>query len=416
MGGSPLACSTGSDCNDGNDCTEDVCDCDASVCTFKSVPDGALCAEGACRGGTCEAITSSFPCTEQGIRDAVAQGGGPHTFDGGRPTTVTTAAEIVIDNNVVLDGLGALRVDGDDTHRVFFIPEDTTVELRRLAVTGARINGIGNLGDLTMTECAVTDNHSDEFGGGIGNLGNLLLERSTVSGNTASNGGGIVTQGSATVIDSVVSANLSDSVGGGILVVAGSLTMSRTKVLNNLGGGVWNQGDASISDSTVSANAAAPETASGFARIGGIFNAGDLRLLRTSVSDNQGNSGGVFNLGATTITETTVARNATDDTPAQGAGIVSAEGSVEVLNSTISENITTEVGAGLFIGGGSITLLSSTVADNVALGGSDAWASNVSVTVTNSLIVGECSAPPPVSTEHREPRRHVRPERSGEHR
>ena len=398
-GGAPSTCSTGSDCDDGNDCTDDVCDCDTLACSYTPRPDDALCAEGACRSGACEAIASSFPCTEKGIRDAVAQGGGPHTFDCAGLTTVTTAAEIVIDNDVVLDGLGDLTIDGDDTHRVFFIPADTTVELRRLAVTGARLNGVGNLGDLTMTECAVTDNHAEFNGGGLANQGTLVLERCTISGNSAGDsGGGLANQGNATLIDSIVSANISDTFGGGIISILGTLTVSRSEVVNNLGGGIRNEGNATISDSVISANATAPESD---VRIGALVNLGDVHLLRSTVSDNQGNPGGIFNQRTMTLTQTTVSRNATDATPAAGAGITSAEGSVEVLNSTISENITPEVGAGLLIAGGSITLLSSTVADNIALGGFDALASNpgVAITVTNSVIAGECSAPVPDSSD-----------------
>ena len=37
-----------------------------------------------------------FPCTEAGILNAIATGGGPHTFACGGPTTVTTSAEILI--------------------------------------------------------------------------------------------------------------------------------------------------------------------------------------------------------------------------------------------------------------------------------------------------------------------------------
>ena len=42
-----------------------------------------------------------FACTEQGILDAIAMGGGPHTFDCTGPTTVVTTDTIVIDNDVI---------------------------------------------------------------------------------------------------------------------------------------------------------------------------------------------------------------------------------------------------------------------------------------------------------------------------
>jgi hypothetical protein len=54
-------------------------------------------------GGTepaCQATVCA--CTEAGIRAAIAEGGGPFTFDCEGPTTVVTEAEIVIDNDVIL--------------------------------------------------------------------------------------------------------------------------------------------------------------------------------------------------------------------------------------------------------------------------------------------------------------------------
>ena len=64
-------------------------------------------------GGTGGITGQEFPCTEQGIRDAIAAGGGPYTFACAGPQTVVTAAVDVIHNDVILDGGGNLTVDGD---------------------------------------------------------------------------------------------------------------------------------------------------------------------------------------------------------------------------------------------------------------------------------------------------------------
>ena len=55
-------------------------------------------------GGSGGMTGQEFACTEQGIRDAIAEGGGPHFFACDGPTSVVTSAEIVIDNDVILDG------------------------------------------------------------------------------------------------------------------------------------------------------------------------------------------------------------------------------------------------------------------------------------------------------------------------
>ena len=76
-------------------------------------------AGGAGAGGTGGGMGDAFPCTEQGIRDAIAAGGGPHFFACDGTTPVVTQAEIAIDNDVILDGEGNLTVNGNDQHRVF---------------------------------------------------------------------------------------------------------------------------------------------------------------------------------------------------------------------------------------------------------------------------------------------------------
>ena len=72
------------------------------------------------------------PCTELGIRAAIAAGGGPYTFSCGGPQTVVTEAEIVIDSDIVLDGGGDLVVDGGFEHRVFSVEEAVSAELRAI--------------------------------------------------------------------------------------------------------------------------------------------------------------------------------------------------------------------------------------------------------------------------------------------
>ena len=70
-------------------------------------------------GGTGGINLNVWSCTEQGVRDAITFGGGPHTFACDGPTVVTTDAPIIIDNDVILDGEGNLTLDGNDDHRIF---------------------------------------------------------------------------------------------------------------------------------------------------------------------------------------------------------------------------------------------------------------------------------------------------------
>ncbi|MDH3726720.1 MAG: right-handed parallel beta-helix repeat-containing protein [Myxococcales bacterium] len=205
--------------------------------------------------------TQEFPCTEQGIRDAIAQGGGPHTFACNGPTTVVTEAEIVIDNDVILDGEGNLTVDGnrsgdldvDMGHVVFVVVEEVASELRRLTVTGGTCSGfctepwgIINSGTLTLTNVTVSGNSS-----GIDSYGTLTLINTTVSGNE---GGGINSIGepaTATLTNSTVSSNGHSGIrnaDGAMMTIANS-TVSRNGEV-----GITNEAMMVIANSTFYGN------------------------------------------------------------------------------------------------------------------------------------------------------------------
>jgi len=230
-------------------------------------------------GGTGGTAGNEFPCTEQGIRDAIAEGAGPHTFSCNGPTIAMTAAEIVVDNDVILDGEGNLTVDGNDQHRVFSVAEGVTAALRGLTVTGGSAGpgpktirtgaGISNHGMLALTDSTVSGNTIGwGSGGGIWNDGTLILMRTTVSENSVTApgaaGGGIANTGRLALTDSTVSGNTS------WLVDACD------------GTGIANRGTLTITNSTV-AGAASPPCV--------IFN-GDFAMLTITNSVLDGDCGG----------------------------------------------------------------------------------------------------------------------------
>ena len=166
-------CEIDADCTDYKDCTADTC-LSNGLCESVALQDGSPCGGGTCDAGECALQGSVLPCTEQGIRNAIAAGGGPYSFDCQGPTPFVAEAEIVIDNDVILDGEGNLMVDGDDVNYVLFsVPEGVAVELRGFTVTNAGL-GIDNDGTLTLTHSTVSGNS-----GGIQNYGTLTLTHST---------------------------------------------------------------------------------------------------------------------------------------------------------------------------------------------------------------------------------------------
>jgi hypothetical protein len=363
-------------------------------------------------GGTGGSMGDMFPCTEQGIRDAIAEGGGPHTFDCNGPTTAVTEAEIVIDNDVILDGQGTLTVVATlgptkEYHRLFSIPEGATAELRGFSVQNGALlaedgAGIANNGTLTIRDCVISRNTAGDLsgdspldfgsGGGIRNTGELAIIDSTISQNGSSwrDGGGISNAGEMTIVNSIVSRNgASDGRGGGIdNASSASLTITNSIISENwaslcslcsyVGGGISNAGEMTIVNSIVSDNEGI-----------GIENTGGTAVLaRSTVTRSNGN--GIDNAGEMAVIDSTVSENSVYENG--GAGIVNRE-TLTLVNSTVTGNSADSYGGGIW-NNGTLTLRSSTVTGNTAgEQGSAVYAYEGSVIDTAlTLIDGDCAS------------------------
>jgi len=296
-GGGAPGCDSAAMCDDDNECTVDVCT-DDGVCENDPVADETTCATGICVTGTCEPVEAAFPCTEAGIREAVSLGGGPYGFSCDGEQTVATEADILISDDVVLDGLGRMTVDGNDEHRLFSIANGATVELRRFALTrGAAVEGGGgaivNRGTLTLLDSQVSASSAQNDGGAIINFG------------------GQMNSGSLTIMRSVVSESRAGGNGGGVMNT-GTLSMANTTVAGNEagadgdGGGVWNTGVLAMTSCTVSGNEAAGDG-------GGIANLNSLMVVNSTVSGNSANTGeggGILNSSIMVMSNSTLSRNA----------------------------------------------------------------------------------------------------------
>lgn len=383
-------------CADHNDCTDEkACDPLSGCAPPIAVPDGTPCAGGVCESGACALTSSVLPCTEQGMRNAVAAGGGPHTFDCDGPTTVVTGAEIAIDDDVTLDGAGNLIIDGDGAHRVLQVSKGAAVKLQRLTMTGGNAGqsggptpdhdggGIVNFGMLTLENCSVSGNAAAHgAGGGIWNFGVLKMTGTTVSGNLALEGGGIVNQGGGVVSmsDCAVSDNhASRDGGGGIVNVTAAMTIDGTLVSGNtggeLGGGILHLGDKSstsltITDSTIAANRSSSAG-------GGIASSAPLTLINTTISSNEVSAGSGGGISATeaalALTNCTVSGNRAlgDCGPhvGNGGGVDFAEGTLTVTATTFSRNEATSGGSAIF---------------------ASAYSLGSTVSISNTLIDGDC--------------------------
>ena len=258
-----------------------VMGCGETAGTGGSGGEGGTGGEGGSGGGGVACEGNVCPCTEAGIRAAIAEGGGPFTFDCDGPTTVVTEAEIVIDNDVILDGEGNLTVSGgeeDRDHRIFRVG----AESGRTAVT---------LDGITVMLGSAAGFGGDGIGGGllITNGSDVTLRNSTVSTNRATESGGGITVGGGTLtlIDSTVMHNRADR-GAGIAYAEAAVTLSNSTVWQNFGGGIGllltdTNGTLALTNSTVSGNSFG-ETAGGIE----ITQFVSMTLTNSTVSDNTG--------------------------------------------------------------------------------------------------------------------------------
>jgi hypothetical protein len=349
-----------------------------------------------------------FPCTEPGILDAIALGGGPHTFDCAGPTTVTTSDEIVIDNDVILDGGDNLTLHGNDAHRVIAVGFGVRAALRNLTVTAGLVSGLEagmgggvyNQGSLELANCTVSGNAA-RSGGGIHTEGTLDLTNTVILGNTAVFGGGVSnSEGELALANSRISGNTAASFGGGILNgIFSSVTLTNSSISGNSalsgpGGGINNGGALTITNSSISEN-----SASGGG--GGIDNddIGTLTITNSAIWDNSsvGPGGGIFNAGSLRIVNTTISEN----NGSLGGGIANgANGVASITNSTVSGN-RAESGGGIANNSSfaRLTLLNTTLSDNAAAQGASVFNSGFSARVTmgNTLLDGACIVQAPAT-------------------
>ena len=406
-GGAP-ECESPDDCVETECKVDGVCDASEGVCRFTEVEDGTLCTAGQCLDGAC-AREGAFPCTEQGIRDAIAAGGGPHFFACDGPTSIVTQAEITFDNDVILDGEGELTVDARDVDRALSVGNESTVELRGIEVTRSVDDAtyprydIYNLGVLTFKRSALSSDGVWTDGsltltdstmkagigwGFISNFGLLVVTSSTFLGTH------IASYGTVTVANSTFFGDAARKYDSGIYNrEIGTVNITNSTVSGNEMMGIENYGLMTVANTTISGNGTPFWDASG-----GILNQGTLTVTNSTVSGNLAYSGGGIrnSSGATlTMTNSTVSGNMA----VKGGGIFNgtsatsggSSGTLTMTNSTVSGNTATRVGGGI-LNTGTTTLSNSTVAENTAPGGGGGIQNIYDglMTVTNSLVDGDC--------------------------
>ena len=215
--------------------------------------------------------------------------------DGLSGGTITLASELLIRNNVTIEGSG-ITISGNDSTRVFRIDEDddggnsidsTAVTLRNLTITDGQ-TGTGGA----------------NRGAGILNEGNLTLENVTVDGNVANtDAGGIASFGDLTLRNSTISNNSAQGTGGGIAINAGTLNIENSTISGNSATGDASgidtrENTVTINNSTIAFNNSVGGNGSGIFA-GGRNNPSAVTITSSIIAQNSGDGDLVADNGAT---------------------------------------------------------------------------------------------------------------------
>jgi hypothetical protein len=194
-----------------------------------------------------------------------------------------------------------------------------------------------------------------------------------------------------TIIDGGHAAAVVTISSAGAHVKLSQLTLRNGSGLLRGGGGIYNAGTLAIVNTTVSGNSSNDFVATVGGLGGGIYNAGTLSIVDSTISGNTvtrarmdaGPAGaGIYNVGALTITNSTLSANqAAAYWPAgvpYGGGIANENGTLMIRNSTLSTNSAfiyilgtknPTYGGGIYNSGTTTPTLQNSIVANNPLGG-----------------------------------------------
>ena len=348
---------------------------------------------------------------------------GSMAIDTGNPNGCLDATNVLL----TIDQRGFARpVDGNGDREVFCdigAYEATPLALPSVTVTTTADNGMGSLRRAIFD---VTDGGSIDFAASLANQtinlsSELFIDKDLtiiglgkdnlhISGNMSSRVFHIAQDAVVTISDVTIENGVAEDGGGisnrGILELTNIII--RNNLADNSGGGIWNVGDNAILElkNVTLSNNAATNTGGGIFNgsgaiatlfsatieggaasfCGGIWNDGLLELINTTVQNNvtgTRGSGGICNHSAVTLTDSTINDNRGD----LGGGIRNESGTVHIINSTISGN-SAVIAGGIGNESGTVHTTNSNISGNDAdFTGGGIW-NNGELTIANSTISG----------------------------
>jgi hypothetical protein len=298
---------------------------------------------------------------------------------------ITSPIDFTVPLTIDGPGASALQLDGPQSgdQVMFNVDSDVDVSVSALSIQNEYL-GITNEGTLTLSDCAMQNDPSQQQVEAIENDGTLAVDNCTMTGNGANLNDdfslGIDNEGTASLSGCTMKGFESNFTGGAAVDNEGQLTISACifkKNVGHFGGAAIESGGGSvaITSSRISDNEAINSTGDSIDNdagtmvisdstvshnngTGGISNAGTLSVADSSVSSNDVD-GGVDNTGTLNVTGSVLSHNV-------GVGIDNGGGSVTVTGSEISKNFDTNKrgGGGIYNGKGTMNIADTSVSDN----------------------------------------------------
>lgn len=325
-------------------------------------------------------------------------------------------ATINLVNNSTVSNNSAARGGGIDLKDAATVTvSSSTISNNTVSQSGGAINAIYS-SSISLTDSTVSGNTAGGYGTILASGSSLSLTNVMVSNNSANRGGGIVVvRETADITNSTLTDNSATIFGGGIFAQEASVTLNNSTLSNNSAGIIGGTGNyvsngggiysfyshiKVLDQSEISGN-----SAKSFG--GGIFagdsSAGALRtstvnVSNSTLSNNSSTTGGgilVRGQSSVSLSSSTLSGNYARFF---GGGIASQDSSsISLTNTTVSGNTSDSFGGGIFTSGNRAELNNSTVSDNSATYGGGMFIRQLSAIISNSIIAnssggGDCDA------------------------
>ena len=276
--------------------------------------------------------------------------------------------------------------------------------------------GLWNGGGLmTVTNTVVNNNMAlgsgaDDGGAGIFNNGgdltldNVQLKNNMATGTSASGGGLLSLDGDISIMNSTFEMNAANRAGGAIEIIDGDLTISNTDFMQNdvdgtagspapgNGGAIHITGMtmATIDSSTFWGNRAGREGGALWNQNNSMMNV-SYCMIDSNIANGDGptfGGGGIFNSGGDLeVMNSSITNNMSMGAAGNGGGVHVKNGTAMIITSTISGNSSANHGGGIY-NNASLELDAVTIANNMATadGGGIATESSTTVELKNSIV------------------------------